>query len=77
MIAFPLSTGEVAALIRTTEPRLSELVRRGRIRPAPPVVMGRRHWHSEHAEQAARALGLLTVEVRRAIHQSRCPEPKP
>jgi len=54
---YPLSTGQVAELLATTEPQLAELVRRGRIRPAPVVLAGRRLWQESHLLQAARALG--------------------
>lgn len=54
----PLFTGEVARLLGTTEPPLSELVRRGKITPAPDVTAGRRQWQVFHIIQAAIALGL-------------------
>ena len=57
---YPLSTGGAARLLGITEPRLAETVRRGRIRPEPPIIAGRRLWGPEHLMQAARALGLLT-----------------
>ena len=61
---FPLSTGESARLIGTTEPRLAETVRRGKIEPVPPILAGRRLWGPEHLLQAAKHLGLLTNELR-------------
>lgn len=64
---FPRSTGQAAALVRTTEPKLAEEVRRGRIQPAPHVFAGRRLWHAEHILQAAENLGLLTDELRTAL----------
>lgn len=54
---FPLSTGQVAQRLGVTEPRLNELVRKGRVRPAPPVVAGRRCWTPEHVARAAEVLG--------------------
>ena len=54
----PLTTGQVARLLGTTEPRLSELVRRRKVVPPPPIVSGRRMWNHDHVRQAARALGL-------------------
>jgi len=57
---FPLTTGAAAELLGTTEPRLSETVRRGHVTPPPPVMAGRRLWSAEHILQAADALGLLT-----------------
>jgi hypothetical protein len=53
-----LTTGQVAQLLDTTEPRLSELVRRGRVKPPPPVISGRRAWDESHVQQAAAALNV-------------------
>lgn len=64
---FPLFTGAAARFLRTSEPRLAELVRRGRIRPAPPIVGGRRLWGADHVYEAARNLGLLSLEVRQIL----------
>lgn len=62
---YPISTGEAARLLRTTEPRLAETVRRGQVYPAPPVRAGRRLWDRHHVRQAAEALGVpLTDELR-------------
>ena len=60
----PLTTGAVARLLNTTEPRVAETVRRGHVEPPPPVVAGRRLWSREHLLQAAEALGLLTDALR-------------
>lgn len=60
---FPISTGQVAQLLGTTEPKLSEEVRRGRVVPPPPVVAGRRLWRAEHVRQVAERLGLLTADL--------------
>ncbi len=57
---YPISTGHAARLLDTTEPRLAELVRRGRVKPAPPITAGRRLWERAHVMQAAQRLGLLT-----------------
>lgn len=65
----PLTTGTAAELIGTTEPRLSETVRRGHVTPPPPILAGRRLWGPEHLIQAAEALGLLTDDLRAAISQ--------
>lgn len=64
---YPLSTGQAAQFIRTTEPRLAETVRRGKVRPAPAVVAGRRLWEREHLVQAATYLDLLTEDLRRDL----------
>lgn len=63
----PLSTGELASLLRTTEPQLAETVRRGKVTPAPRVVAGRRLWEPFHIRQAARHLGLLDEELERQL----------
>ena len=55
---YPISTGRAARILNTTEPRLAELVRRGRIQPEPEVVAGRRLWHRDHLLQAAEHLGV-------------------
>jgi hypothetical protein len=73
---FPVATGEAARLLGTTEPKLSEVVRRGRITPAPPVLAGRRLWEPDHLLQAATALGLLTNDLRRAIGGAAAPAAK-
>lgn len=54
----PLSTGAAARLLGTTEPRLAELVRRGKIHPEPVIVAGRRLWGLEALQQAAEHLGV-------------------
>jgi hypothetical protein len=56
---FPISTGQAARHLSSTEPQLAELVRRGKIRPEPRVVAGRRLWERPHLLQAARLLGVL------------------
>ena len=69
-IRFPLSTGEAADFLRTTEPRLSETVRRGRVKPAPPIIAGRRLWGPEHLLQAARVLDVLSDDVRDVLEEA-------
>ena len=61
---FPLTTGDLARLLQTTEPRLGEAVRRGRVSPPPEVIAGRRLWTRPQALQAAEALGELTDDIR-------------
>lgn len=63
-IRFPLSTGQAARVIKSTEPDLAETVRRGHVKPEPPILAGRRLWHRNQLLQAAEALGLLTDELR-------------
>ncbi len=63
----PLTTGAVARLLNTTEPRVAETVRRGRISPEPVIVAGRRLWTHEQVRQAAEALGLLMPDLATAI----------
>jgi len=65
----PFSTGEAARFLRTTEPRLAELVRRGKIHPEPEIVAGRRLWYSGHLRQAAKRMGLLDGGVFLAIDE--------
>jgi hypothetical protein len=62
-VKFPLSTGQAARVLCTTEPRLAEVVRRGKIRPEPPLLAGRRLWGRSHLIQAAESLGLMTAEL--------------
>jgi len=61
------STGEVAKLCQTTEPKVAHLVRSGRIDPPPLVVAGRRFWTAEQARQAADALGALDAAAHKLI----------
>ena len=55
---YPLSTGQAARLFLTTEPQLAELVRRGKIRPEPRIVAGRRLWEESHLSQVAEFMGI-------------------
>ena len=64
---YPLSTGQAAQLLGTTEPRLADLVRRGKIRPHPPIAAGRRLWEIHHLLEAGDALGLDPDELRRRL----------
>jgi hypothetical protein len=59
-----MSTGEAARFIHTTEPRLAETVRRGKVCPEPELLAGRRLWGAGHLLQAATHLGILTDELR-------------
>lgn len=68
-LPFPLTTGAAAILLGTTEPHLSETVRRGRVTPPPPIQAGRRLWSADHLLQAAEALGILTDELRSKLGQ--------
>lgn len=63
----PLTTGAAADLLGTTEPKLSETVRRGHVSPPPPILAGRRLWSAEHLLQAADVLGVLTDQLRAQI----------
>lgn len=64
---FPMFTGEVARFLKTTEPKLADVVRRGRLDPKPRILAGRRLWEREAIVQAAEHLGLLTDEIRAAL----------
>jgi|GEM_PF-6323726 len=61
---YPLSTGQCARFLNVTEPRLADLVRRGKVYPAPPVISGRRVWDEIHVVRAARALDGLNADRR-------------
>lgn len=52
------STGQVAQMLGVTEPKVAELVRRGRLTPPPQIVAGRRLWGVDHVRKAAELLGL-------------------
>lgn len=64
---FPVSTGAVASLLGTHEPRLNDLARRGKLDPLPPVTLGRRLWQREHVLRAAVAQGLSTDRIESII----------
>ncbi len=66
----PFSTGQVARFLLATEPQLNDLIRRGKIRPEPPIVAGRRMWHRHHITQVAEALGVLTDDLRAQLAQA-------
>ena len=66
-MTFPISTGQAALFLGTTEPKLSEEVRRGRVTPPPALFAGRRMWGREHLLQVAENLGLLTDELREKL----------
>lgn len=50
-----LTTGQVAAQLGTSEPRLQELIRHGKV-PRPCKVRGKRVWSKKDVENARRAL---------------------
>ena len=59
------TTGQLALLLEVTEPKLSELVRRGHIQPPPTIVSGRRLWNRDQVRQAAEVLGIkLSANLR-------------
>ena len=66
----PITSGQVASLLDTTEPRLNDLIRRRRIDPPPPVVSGRRLWGPDHIRQAAEQLGLPPQRIREVTSAS-------
>lgn len=61
-LRFPASTGQAANLLGVLEPRLNDLVRRGKIHPAPCLFAGRRAWSEFHIRQAAEILGILDID---------------
>ena len=64
---FPIATGPAARLLGTTEPKLAETVRRGKVNPEPAILAGRRLWERAQLLQAAQALGVLTDDLRRSL----------
>jgi DNA-binding transcriptional MerR regulator len=50
------STGEAASLLGTSERRLNDLIRRGKIDPAPPVRAGRRVWDKDDLKRAEQGI---------------------
>ena len=65
----PISTGQAAKLLGTTEPQLAETVRRGKVNPAPSIMAGRRLWEPHHLLQAARHLGLLDDDLEQKLRE--------
>ena len=65
----PITTGQAADLLHSTEPKLGDLVRRKKVYPPPRVLAGRRLWETNHLLQAARALGVLTPELREILEK--------
>ncbi|HZN37789.1 MAG TPA: hypothetical protein VFD82_03245 [Planctomycetota bacterium] len=61
------TTGAAGELIGTTEPKLADTVRRGRVSPEPTIVAGRRLWTHQQVLQAAEVLGLLNADLRERI----------
>ena len=59
----PRTTGQVARLLDVIEPQLNEAVRRGRVRPAPTVVAGRRQWELDHIRQAAEHFKVQSAQL--------------
>lgn len=64
-----LSTGQAARLLGITEPKLADLVRRGKVEPAPPVIAGRRLWGLPDVLKAAAEMGLLTDDLRARLEE--------
>jgi hypothetical protein len=62
-----ITTGDVARVLFSTEPRIAETVRRGRVDPPPMIVAGRRLWTHAQVLSAAEALGTLDGGLRERI----------
>jgi hypothetical protein len=62
-------TGAVVRLLGTTEARLQELIRRGRIQPPPPISAGRRQWYAAHVVQAAKVLGVVSPDLEARLRE--------
>ena len=58
--SWPRTTGQVALQVDLRESQVADIVRRGHVRPPPPVVFGRRRWYAEHV----RALENYVAHVR-------------
>ena len=71
---YPISTGQAARMLGITEPRLAELVRRGKVKPEPLVMAGRRLWEPSHIRMAAEALGLPVDGVQVLAEGRKAPE---
>ncbi len=68
---FPCFTAAVRDFLGVaTDKRLNELVRAGRVHPAPPVRSGRRLWSGHHIRQAALALGVLSPEIENELRRA-------
>lgn len=68
-IPFPVSTGVGARILGTTEPKLADAVRRGKVHPEPLIFAGRRQWSAHHLLLAGEALGVLTDELRAKLRE--------
>lgn len=64
-----MTTGEVARLLGTAEPRVANTVRCGWIQPAPRIVAGRRQWFLDQVVQAAEVLELLTPDLEARLNE--------
>ncbi len=69
-MTYALTTGQAAQVLGSTEPQLSETVRRGKVRPEPTIIAGRRLWFAEQLIQAAEALGVLDDTLRARIEKA-------
>ncbi len=67
MAGLGLSTGQAARLLGVTEPRLADLVRRGKVVPAPAIVAGRRVWIAEQLLAVGDYLGLDRIDLQERI----------
>ncbi len=65
MKKYPLTTGEAARMLGTTEPELAETVRRGHVNPVPLIMSGRRLWMEDHVVQAREALRATAARKRK------------
>jgi len=55
---YPVSTGQVAKLLKTTEARVAETVRRGLVHPPPVILAGRRLWTEKQIRRVAEVLNI-------------------
>lgn len=75
-LALPCTTATARDILGLAKDKiLNELVRSGRLRPAPPVVSGRRLWSTVHLLEAARVLDRLTPELEGLLRRAERREP--
>jgi len=66
-MTLPISSGRAARLFQLSEPRLNDLIRRGKIASLPPVTAGRRLWWAEHLRAIGQALDLSQAKIEAAL----------
>jgi hypothetical protein len=72
MHSWPLSTGQVSALLGVPEHRITSQIRLGKI--APSMYLGRRAWTRHDVLKVAHIVGRDTLEVRSACNATTATE---